>query len=51
MLDENLILMVSLSKLVAVNDYLRDRGHEQVCGILDGVVDGFQTVLRNLKQK
>ena len=49
MLDYNLILMVNLSKLVAVNEYLRERGDEQVCSILDGVVNGFQTVLRNSK--
>lgn len=49
MLDYNLILMVNLSKLVAVNEYLRERGDEQVCSILDRVVNGFQTVLRNSK--
>ena len=51
MLDDNLILMVNLSKLVAVNEYLRERGDEQVCSILDGIVNGLQTVLCNLKQK
>lgn len=51
MLDEKLVLMVNLSKLVAVSEYLRERGDEQVCSILDGVVNGFQTVLCNLKQK
>lgn len=51
MLDEILVLMVNLSKLVAVNEYLREGGNEQVCSILDGVVNGFQTVLCNLKQK
>lgn len=50
MLDEKLVLMVNLSKLVAVNEYLRERGDEQVCSILDGVVNGFQ-VLCNSKQK
>jgi hypothetical protein len=49
MLDDNLILMVNLSKLVAVNEYLRERGDEQVCSILDGIVDGFKTVLCNSK--
>lgn len=38
MLDKDLILMVSFSKIVAVNEYLRQRGDEQVCSILDGVV-------------
>ncbi len=42
MLDDNLILMVNFSKLVAVNEYLRKRGDEQVCSILDGVVNGFR---------
>lgn len=51
MLDDNLILMVNLSKLVAINEYLRERGDEQVCIILDGIVNGFQTVLCNSKQK
>lgn len=51
MLDNNLILMVNLSKLVAVNEYLRERGDKQVCSVLDGVVDAFQTVLCNSKQK
>lgn len=51
MLDDDLILMVNLSKLVAVNEYLRERGDEQVCSILDGVVNGFSTVLCNSKQK
>lgn len=43
--------MVNLSKLVAVNEYLRERGDEQVCSILDCVVSGFQIVLCNSKQK
>ena len=51
MLDKDLILMVNLSKLVAVNEYLRERGDEQVCSILDGVVSDFQIVLCNSKQK
>lgn len=51
MLDKNLILMVNLSKLIAINEYLRERGDEQVCSILDGVVSGFQIVLCNSKQK
>ena len=51
MLDDNLILMVNLSKLVAVNEYLRERGNEQVCSVLDGIVKGFQIVLCNSKQK
>lgn len=51
MLDEKLVLMVNLSKLVAVSEYLRERGDEQVCSILDGVVSGFQDTLSNLKQK
>lgn len=51
MLDYNLILMVNLSKLVAVNEYLRERGDEHVCIVLDSVVNDLQTVLCNLKQK
>lgn len=51
MLDDNLILMICCSKLVAIDQYLFKRGNEQVCTILDGVIDGLQTVLRNLEQK
>lgn len=51
MLDKNLILVVGLAELVAVNEYLRERGDEQVCSVLDGVVNGFQIVLCNSKQK
>ena len=51
MLDNDLILMVCYSKLVAIDEYLLKRGNEQVCTILDGVIDGLQTVLRNLEQK
>lgn len=43
--------MVCYSKLVAVNEYLLKRGNEQVCTILDGVIDGIQTVLQHLEQK
>lgn len=51
MLDDDLILMVCCSKLIAIDEYLLKRGNEQVCTILDGVIDDFQTVLRNLEQK
>lgn len=51
MLDKDLILVVGLAELVAVNEYLRERGNEQVCGVLDGIVKGFQIVLCNSKQK
>lgn len=51
MLDEKLVLMVNLSKLVAVSEYLRERGDEHVCIVLDGIVNGFQDTLSNLKQK
>lgn len=51
MLDEKLVLMVNLSKLVAVSEYLRERGDEHVCSVLDDIVKGFQIVLCNLKQK
>lgn len=51
MVDKNLILLVNFSKLVAVNEYLRDRGDEQICYILDGVVRGFQIVLFDSKTK
>lgn len=51
MLDNDLILMLCYSKLVAVDEYLLKRGNEQVCTILDGVIDGIQTVLLHLEQK
>lgn len=51
MLDEKLVLMVNLSKLVAVSEYLRERGDEHVCIVLDRIVNGLQGVLSNLKQK
>lgn len=51
MLDNDLILMVCYSKLVAVDEYLLEHGNEQVCTVLDDIIDGIQTVLRNLKQK
>lgn len=51
MLDDNLFFMVNLSKLVAVNEYLRERGDKHVCIVLDSIVKGFQTVLCNSKQK
>ena len=49
--NDILIFMVNLSKLVAVNEYLRECGNKQVCEELDGVVDAFQVVMCNLKQK
>lgn len=51
MSDEKLILMVSLSKLVAVSEYLRERGDERISSILNGVVEVLQNVLSDLKQK
>ena len=51
MLDEKLILVVNLSKLVAVNEYLRERGDELVCIVLDSIVDSLQVALSNSKQK
>lgn len=51
MLDEKFVLMVNLSKLVAVSEYLRERGDEHVSIVLDRVVSTFQDVLSNLKQK
>lgn len=51
MLDEKLVLMINLSKLVAVSEYLRERGDEHVCIVLDGIVNSFQEALSNLKQK
>lgn len=51
MLDEKFVLMVNLSKLVAVSEYLRERGDEHICIFLDGIVNGLQDVLSNLKQK
>lgn len=51
MLDEKLVLMVNLSKLVAVSEYLRERGDEHICIVLDNIVNGLQDTLSNLKQK
>ena len=51
MLDEKLVLMINLSKLVAVSEYLRERGDEHVCIVLDKIVKGFQAALFNSKQK
>lgn len=51
MLDEKLVLMVNISKLVAVSEYLRERGDEHICIVLDNIVNGFQDTLSNLKQK
>lgn len=51
MLDEKLVLMINLSKIVAVSEYLRERGDEHVCTVLDSIVNGFQEALSNLKQK
>lgn len=51
MLDNDLILMVCYSKLIAAHEYLLKRGNEQVCTVIEGVIDGIQTVLRNLEQK
>lgn len=51
MLDEKLVLIINLSKLVAVNEYLRDRGDRHVCVVLDSVINGLQAVLCNSKQK
>lgn len=51
MLDKNLILAVGFAQLVAVNEYLRERGDEQVCSVLDAIIKCFQTVLCNSKQK
>lgn len=48
MLDNELILMVSLSKLVAVNEYLRGRDDGLVCAILDDIIDVFKNVLDGL---
>ena len=41
MLDKDLILMVNFSKLVALTEYLRERGNEQVCSVLDGIIKGL----------
>lgn len=51
MSDDSFVLMINLSKLVAVNEYLRERGDDKVCVVLDSIVDGLQTVLCNSKQK
>lgn len=46
-----LTLMVNLSMLIAVNEYLRKRGDERVCSVLDSVVEGVQSVLDYSKRK
>lgn len=51
MLDNDLILMVCYSKLVAIDEYLLKRGNEQICIILDSVIGDLQTVSRNLEQE
>lgn len=51
MLDEKLVLMINLSKLVAVSEYLRERGDEHVCFVLDRIVNSLQGVLSDSKQK
>lgn len=51
MLDNDLTLLVCYSKLVAIDEYLLKRGNEQVCTILDGVIESLQTVLSNLEKK
>nr|DAR76184.1 MAG TPA: hypothetical protein [Microviridae sp.] len=51
MSDEKLLLMVNLSKLVAVSEYLRERGDERISAILDEVIEILQDVLSDLKQK
>ena len=51
MSEDSFVLLINLSKLVAVNEYLRECGNEEVCVVLDGVIDGFKTVLSNLRQK
>lgn len=49
MSDEKFALVINLSKLAAVRDYLRERGDERVSTVLDGIIDGFQDALSNLK--
>lgn len=51
MSDEKLLLMVGRSKLVAVSEYLRERGDERISSILNGVIETLEDVLSDLKQK
>lgn len=51
MFDEKFVLMINISKLIAVNEYLRERVDKYVCIVLDGIVNGLQDVLLNLEQK
>lgn len=51
MLDEKLVLMVNLSRLVAVSEYLRERGDDHVSAVLDKAINAFQDIFSNLKQK
>lgn len=49
MLDKKLFLMVNISRLIAVSEYLRERGDVHVCNILDSIINDFQD--QDLKQK
>lgn len=55
MLDEKLFFMVNLSRLIAVTEYLRERGDKHICILLDSIINDFQDqdqdTLFNLKQK
>ena len=51
MLDEKLVLMVNLSKLFAVSEYLRERGDEHISAVLDRIVSSLQDTLSKSKQK
>ena len=51
MLDEKLVIMINLSKLIAVSEYLRERGDDHVCLVLDRIISSLQDVLTGSKQK
>jgi hypothetical protein len=51
MLDKKLVLMINLSKLIAVSEYLRGRGDAHVCIVLDRIVSSLQDALFNSKHK
>lgn len=51
MSDEKLVIMINLSKLIAVSEYLCERGDEHVCFVLNRIISSLQDVLTNSKQK
>lgn len=46
---DHLTVMIALSKLVAVTEFLRNAPESQVCDVLDSIVNDFKEVLDNIK--